>query len=208
MAVITISHQLGSCGREIGKALAQKLGLDYIDQEIVKVVAERLGISEDTATRMDEKTQSTAMRIISSLGLGSPLMIVPPDLPVETSVDEREYLEATQKVIEAAARSNRAVIAGHGANFALSKVPGVLNVFIYAPEEQRIATVMQRDKIGQKEAHEQVHRSDHDRASYIKTFYHCSWQDPLRYHLLINTGQFKVDQAVELIVQANQLRSA
>lgn len=203
MPVITISHQIGSCGREIGQALAQRLGLDYIDREIVQGAAERLGINENVAKDMDEKAQSTILRILSLIAGGPTVTMVPPD-GAELQVDERRYFQATQEVIKAACESNHAVIAGHGANFVLMGQPDVLNVFIYAPKEQRIARIMARDAVSRDEAVEQVHSNDHDRTHYIKTFYNCDWQHPSNYHLLINTGVVKAKLAVDIIAQAAQ----
>lgn len=201
MPVITISHQVGSGGREIGQALAQRLGLDYIDREIVQGVAQRLGINENIAEDMDGKAQSTILRILSLIAGGPTVTMVPPD-GSEMQVDERRYFQATQEVIAAACESNHAVIAGHGANFALRGKPEVLDVFIYAPREQRIATIMARDNLTHEQAAEQVHSSDHDRIHYIKTYYNCDWQHPSNYHLLINTGMLKPKLAVEIIAQA------
>ena len=200
MTIITISHEIGSGGREIGQAVATRLGFDYVDKQVVQEVAQNLGISEQTATRMDEKAQSAAMRILSSLSVGTSLLIVPPD-GSEIAPDEREYAAATQKVIEGAAATRNVVIAGHGANFALYGRPGVFSVFIHKPKSQRVTTLMQRDGIGRDEAEKQVNQNDHDRAHYVKTFYHHHWHDASHYQLAIDTSVISPEQAVNLIVQ-------
>ena len=202
MAIITISHQIGSGGREIGQAVAQKLGMDYVDREIVAGVARKLGISEEMAFDMDEKAQGLVARLLSVFNVGSTYMIAPTFEQAELPPDEKEYQDATRKTIEAAAASNRAVIAGHGANMALAGKHGVLHVYIYAPKEQRTATLMARDGIGKAEGVQKMQENDRDRAQYIKTFYNAHWQDPLNYHLMINTAVVKPDLAVELISQA------
>lgn len=199
MPVITISHQVGSHGREIGQAVAKRLNLDYIDRQVVQAAAQQLGISEDEATEMDGKAQSTAVRILSLIAGGPDTLIVPP-VNGEVTVDDRKYFQATRKVLEASATSNRVVIAGHGANFALTNKQS-LSVYIYAPQEQRITTLMGRDKINHHEAEHQIVHNDQDRARYIKTFYNADWYKPTNYHLMINTGLVRQDVAVELIVQ-------
>jgi cytidylate kinase len=201
MPIITISHQMGSGGREIGQAVAKQLGLAYIDREIVAGVAQQLGIREDTALDMDEKAQSTVLHILSFFANG-PQLGITPLVPDEMPVDEHEYFEATRKVISAAVSSGRAVIAGHGANFALKERSDTLNIFIYAPKEQRIATIISRDHVNHEKAADLIHNNDHDRGHYIKTFYGAEWQNPLNYQLMINTGKVRPALAVEFIVQA------
>lgn len=205
MPIITISHQIGSGGREIGQAVARSLGLDYIDQQIIQGVAKQLGINENVALEMDEKAQSTVMRVLSAVTGGLQTSVVPYVYTGENAaVDEKEYLEATRKVIEAAAVSNHAVIAGHGANFALLGRPSVLNIYLYALKEKRIQTLMQRDNLNSSQAAEQVQHNDHDRAHYVKIFYNAEWQNPIHYHLMLNTGVVKPRLATEIIVQAAQ----
>jgi cytidylate kinase len=107
-------------------------------------------------------------------------------------------------VIETAARTNRTVIAGHGANFALAGRPGVLHVFIYAPAEQRITAIMEREQVDRPEATRRVNRSDHDRAHYVKRFYRMDWRDPSYYDLMINTAHIQPDCVVDLLIAAWQ----
>src|SRR5689334_22244487 len=107
MAVVTISHQIGSGGRAIGQRVAQILGYPYIDQEIVQEVATRLGVTEDEAVEHDEKTESLISQVLSSLGynsLGGPSVLneeVAAEITRQNWVNNKEYQQTTQNVIEA-----------------------------------------------------------------------------------------------------------
>ncbi len=209
MTVVTISHQIASGGREIGQALASQLGIFYLDRQIISKVAQKLGISETTATEMDEKSESLIWRIVTSITSSYQPMVdgmaafAGVKVPSDDSVTNLQYFQVFQKVIEAAANTNQVIIAGHGANFALAGSNNVLNLYIYAPTSQRVATLMQRNHItSSQEALLQIKRNDQERAHYIKTFYQADWRDPLYYHIMLNTSVINNGLAVELIEKA------
>ncbi len=210
MAVITISHQIGSGGREIGQRVAQTLGYPYIDQEIVQGVAARLGVSEDEAVNHDEKTDSLISQIIASLGynsLGGPAVLneeVADQITRQSWLDNSKYQEATQNVIETMSAKGNVVIAGHGANFYLEGRKGVLSVFIYAAAPKRIKTLMARDQLDQAKATRVVHDNDNARSHFIKTLYKADWCDRAHYLLLVNTSLASKELATDLIVRAAQ----
>jgi cytidylate kinase len=204
MTVITIAYQIGSGGRQIGQALAKRLDLDYIDREIVQGVAQQLHVSEEAAARLDERARGLVTRMLLLLSSTGEMALYAPPPERNLQIDEAAYFKTTRAVIEAAARTNRAVIAGHGANFALAGRPGVLHVFIYAPAEQRITAIMEREQVDRPEATRRVNRSDHDRAHYVKRFYRMDWRDPSYYDLMINTAHIQPDCVVDLLIAAWQ----
>ena len=210
MAVITISHQIGSCGREIGQKVAQKMGYPYVDREIVQGVAARLGVTEDEASDHDEKADSLISQIIGSLGytsLGGPTILneeMAAQVGTDSYLDTAKYHKATQQVIETVSAQGNVVIAGHGAKFYLEGRPGVLSVFIYAGTDKRVKTIMERDHLDYNRAAKVVHDNDHARSHYIKTLYHADWSDRQNYLLLINTSLASPELAANLIVKAAQ----
>jgi CMP/dCMP kinase len=202
MTVITISHEIGSGGRMIGAAVARDLGLTYIDRQIVQQVAQRLNLREEVAAHHDEHADGPVDQILRAFADAPTLFMGAPPLEPDLRVDELACHRATQAAIIAAARSNLALIAGHGANFALAGCLGVLNVFIYAPVERRAATLAARDGLSLDEARQQVARSDQSRASYIQHRYHARWQEPEHYHLMLNSTTLGEDHCAEIIAAA------
>jgi len=202
MTVITISHEIGSGGRAIGQAVARELNLTYIDREIVREVARRLNLREEVAALRDEHAEGLADQILRAFADGPTIYLGAPPLEPDLRVDEAACHQATRAVIAAAARSNLALIAGHGANFALADHLGVMNVFIYAPAARRAETVAAREGLGHEEAARQVAESDQSRATYVRRRYHASWQDPAHYHLMLNTAALDEGRCAEIIVAA------
>lgn len=205
MAAVTIEYQMGCGGRAIGRLLAERLGFDYVDRQIVQGVARELQIAEDAADLHDERVAGLLERTLTLLQAPGPLTWMPPSVDNQwATIDEHVYHCTTCQVIEAAARRQRVLIVGHGASFALAGRAGVMHVRLHAPLEQRVQTVMQRLQIDHAQARRRVTESDHDRARYIRHFYQANWHDAEHYHLMIDTAIFEPEQVVDLIARAWQ----
>lgn len=202
MPIITIAHQLGSGGREIGQMVAQKLNLPFINHQVVQEVASELGISVSEAEDLHEKADNVINQVFSlfRFNLTGPLTTKQPVQQIETI----PYQEATKVVLGRIAATGNIVIIGHGANFYLAGRPEVLSVFIYAPAAHRVKVVMERDQISQAEAARQIQQNDASRAHYIRSFYGADWRDPDEYHLMLNTAIYPPESAADLVVQATQ----
>jgi cytidylate kinase len=199
MAVITVAYQVGSQGRTIGQQLADRLGLDYVDREIVQGVAERLHVSEEAASQWDERVERLVTRLLTVLGSARQStypVYVPASEPI---LNEQVYFETMRAVIEAAGATNHVLIVGHGANFVLGDRPGVLHLFLYTARERRIETFAAREQVSRAEAERLVDRNDHDRALYVKRFYRRDWRDPTSYHMMVNTAMLPLPQIVDLL---------
>src|SRR5437870_9700775 len=108
MRAITISREYGSGGGEIATRLAQRLGWQLIDHEVVVRVAQKLHVSEEEAEEYDERVESLAARIFKSLRLVYPTMPVVVEIPL--TMDSRAFYKARCQIIEGAVVSGAAVI--------------------------------------------------------------------------------------------------
>src|SRR5258707_1929109 len=119
MRAITISREYGSGGGEIAVRLAQRLGWQLVDHEVVVEVANALGVSEAEAEAHDEHVEGLASRLLSSLQLVEPIMLVgSATLP---DADERKYRDALYSVVEAAVAQGHVVIVGRGSQMLLAQ---------------------------------------------------------------------------------------
>ncbi|TFG68701.1 MAG: cytidylate kinase-like family protein, partial [Anaerolineales bacterium] len=94
------------------------------------------------------------------------------------------------------------VIVGRGGQAVLRDKPGVLHVRITAPQGARALRVKERDNIPFTQAIEMVHAKDQAAIDYLQRFFGINWENPLQYHLIINTGWWELEDATELIVNA------
>ena len=224
--VITVSRQLGSRGSYIATEVAEKLGLRYIDREILKRAAEKAGYPDEKMVALleqKERVPGLLERIVTSLNAMPMIPTIPSATMREGSTYQREmaamvaqeflnqerreaageaYAELIQMVIQEYAESGDVVIAGRGGQVVLKDYPDVLHVQVQAPVEVRIKNLMERTGVDYDEAEQQVIHSDRQRTRYMKHFYDVTWDDPGLYHFVINTGKTSQDMAVYLISKA------
>ncbi|WP_376795007.1 AAA family ATPase [Thermogemmatispora sp.] len=205
--VITITRQLGSGGSEVGRLVARRTGLRYLDRQIITEVARRLGVDMREARRLDEYTAGVAAQILEAVRASQPFTLNYAGLLGQTGRslqqrDEVAYLHLTQKVILEMATQGNVVIVGRGSQFLLQHAPRTLHVAIFAPLAQRLERVMNALRVDQRRARELIEQRDYDYGAYLRRYYGSDGQQPGLYHLLINTGLFSFEQAADLVCQA------
>lgn len=205
MRAITISREYGSGGGEIAARLAQRLGWQLVDHEVVVEVSKALGVSEAEAAARDEHTEGLVARLLGSLQLIEPVMLVgSATLP---EADEQKYRDALYNVVEAAVRQGHVVIVGRGSQILLAKRRDVLHARIIAPLELRTAYVMRREGLNENDARARIQLKDRDRIRYLQAEHHQSPEDAHLYDLVVNTGIIDLDSAVDLIVLALECKA-
>lgn len=206
MPVVTVSRQYASGGGEIAQRVAEKLGAELLDRELIHEVAQRLGLPEDVVIEHDERGETIIARLVNALRVSYPDASSPPDL-FETPGDfpdlsNRAYVQVIEQVIQEAARSDNGVIVGRGSQFVLRNHPRTLHVHVYAPFDLRVQAIMVQQSVPRNEAERVVRDFDGARARYARHFYHADWQGPEHYHLLVNAGTLERELATDLIVTA------
>jgi len=200
MRAVTISREYGSGGGEIAARLAERLGWQLIDHEVVVRVAQELGITIDEAEAHDERAESLVSRILTSMQAIEPAVFV--NSQVSLISDERVYRDALHSVVEAAANTGHVVIVGRGSQVLLATWRDVLHVRIIAPFEQRVDYVMRREGLSQAAANSRIQLKERDRIRYVQAEHRQDPQEPHLYDLVINTAVLDLDSAVDLIVLA------
>jgi cytidylate kinase len=208
MPVITVSRLTGSGGAEIGQRLAEHLQASYLNTEIIRDVAHRLGISEATAAEHDERAEAFIERLARVLWMADPHLApvggypqgAAPAIPFASTTEA--FVDMTRQVVREAARTGNAVIFGHGAQFILAQQPGVLHVRFVAPLSFRVERVMRRANLTRTDAERRVRDEDQRRASYIRQFYHADWQAPDPFHVILNTALWDEERCIRLVLQA------
>jgi cytidylate kinase len=111
-------------------------------------------------------------------------------------------VKQTAETILGLAELGGAILIGRAGNIITAKLPHVLQVRLVAPLEQRIARVTQDQGLTAAEARDFCLREGQGRERYLKKYFHADINDPLRYHLVINTGLVSYDLAARLIESA------
>lgn len=121
--VVTISHQFGSGGAEIGRIVARECALDYVDHEIIDEVAYRLGVNMQQVEHQDEQTSGTVGHILEAIQSSNPFAVNYSTLfgsaPSPAQSRDGAYLHLTQKVLLEVATRGNCVLIGRGGQFLL-----------------------------------------------------------------------------------------
>ena len=137
--IITIGREYGSGGREIGKLVADKLGVPFYDKEILTRAAEESGLCHELLERHDEKNTVSGMLAGSA---GASLHVGAGGMGLQMPLNQRVFLAQFDAITKIAAEGP-GVIVGRCADYVLKDRPGVTHIFIYASEERRIARMVE-----------------------------------------------------------------
>lgn len=218
--VVTVARTLGAGGELIGRAVADRLGFRFVDEEIVARAAEKENV--DPAAIADvERRKPFFARLFESFGRGSALeaatvggMVVNPGLyfpegfgpgdpgdPAALDLPER-YRDLIREAIVEFAAAGRVVIHAHAAGMALAGQPGLLRVLVTAPAGIRAERLAAGRGLDPKQAEKAIRDSDRDRRDYFRRFHQIDAEEPTDYDLVLNTEVVSPERAVAAIVAA------
>ena len=184
MAIITISHQMGAGGPEIGMALGQRLGFHYVDQELISDAVRRYGVAEEKLSHLDETKPSLFERF---------------------DTETRYYITVLQTTLLEFAEADNVVLMGRGGQWLLRGIPHVLRVRIIAPFEQRVRRWIKRtteltgETPNQRAVVDLIRRGDGEKSGRMRYLYEVDLADPTLYEVVVNTEKLKCEAVVEMI---------
>ncbi len=203
-SVITIGRQYGSGGREIGQKLAQLLGIQCYDNELLDRAAKDSGICQELFENHDEKpTNSFLYSLVMdtySMGYASAALS---GMPINHKVFLAQF-----NAIKKLADEGPCIMVGRCADYALEEYPNAISVFIYADMDKRIRRIAERHNLTDAKAKEAIQKTDKQRASYYNYYTNKRWGDIASYDLCVNSSFLGVDGTVRLLRQFVEDREA
>jgi cytidylate kinase len=195
--LVCISRAAGAGGEEIGWAVAQQLGLPYVDEQIIDLAAERAGVDPDVVAEA-EAQKSLVTRVVEAMdSLGALAMH-----PSRLSQPSRRSLRALiRDTLAQVAERGPAVIVAHAASVALGPRPDILRVLVTGSPKAR-ADRLHELGISLEDAMATIEESDRSRQQYLQSFYGVSEEGPMHYDLVINTDRLGVEGGVAAILAA------
>ena len=167
--IITISRTHGSRGKFIGELLAKKLNIPYYYKELTAIAAEESGLDKEFISKINQKEN-----LLHDLYL--------------TTTPVKYAIEAQEKVIKQIASQGSCVIVGRAADYILRNNKELIRIFIYAPEEYRIKSVMEMYGDSKEEAKKNISKSDKNRSSYYKIISNTTFGNVNNYDLCIDSS--------------------
>ena len=190
---ITIGRQFGSGGREIGKKIAETLGIDYYDKELLAIAAKESGLSHQFLQNYDEKPTNS---FLYSLVMGQQNLLG----GVQGTTVEQLAAKAQRDAVLSVAEKGSCVIVGRCADYILRDRPGLVRIFICSDWDWRIEHICDRDGVTPKEAEEKMRKMDKSRASYYSFHTDRSWSSAGTYDLCLNSAKLGIDGTAETIL--------
>jgi cytidylate kinase len=202
--VVTISSLYGTNDTEIGRGVAERLGVGFLDrEEIPKEVADRLGVSPSLRAPIDEKPKALTDRLASVFARAP--VVAEPWAPERLDVELQRYRAEVERLLFDTAASG-AVIVGRAGTVVLQSLSGALHVRLTGPRAARVRRVMQSQGVSEVEAERLIDAHDRARDTYGRQLYGVDPADVDLYHLLIDTIAFDVQTIVDLIVSTSNAR--
>ena len=191
--IITISREFGSGGRELGKRLAEELGIHCYDHEIIELIAKEHGFDERYVANISEKCIEAAYPMTIGHRFAMP--------PVQIMDQGFQVAAAQQQIIENFAKQGDCVIVGRCADYILQDTADCLKVFIHADMAFRAKRIV--EVYGQREQspEERLRDKDKRRAAYHRFYTNMKWGHAQNYHLTLDSGVIGIDKCVDIIAE-------
>jgi CMP/dCMP kinase len=199
--LITISRQFGAGGSEVARRVAAALGWRVVDNELVEQVAARAGLSAERVAQCDERVPTFVERLARTLAAATPDVFPPPDSArAVMDMPEAEVVRITETVVAEIAAQGRVVLVGRAAPAVLGREADAFHVKLVAPRPFRIQVAATRLCCDPTHAAAVLDETDRMRARYTREYYRRDWEDPVNFHMVLNTGMLGFDGATEVVV--------
>jgi cytidylate kinase len=197
---VCISHATGASGAAVGRAVAERLGFRYVDDEVIAEAAEWAEI--DPALVVDaERRRPLAARLLGHVAEGTSAQRLPSGQWTRTAPTDADLRALITDVLRSFAERGSVVIVSHAASFALTGGEA-LRVLVTASDETRAQRVSEANGTDERDAARQVRKEDGARADYLKRFYAVDRELPTHFDIVINTDVMTPDKAADVIAAA------
>jgi cytidylate kinase len=203
MHVVTISATYGAGGTVVGPAVAERLGVPFVDRAIPVTVASDLGITVDDALSRDETVKGWVSRMLAATAPLSAEWMVGPDQVRTALLSDVSVLRCTEGAIRKACTEG-GVLLGRAAAIVLREHPHAFHVRLDGDPERRVRQATQLLGVPEYEARDAMVRNDKARVAYVRHFYGANPADPEHYDLVLDSTRVPLETCTEIIVAAAQ----
>lgn len=190
--VISIVRQFGSLGRQVGKQVAEIMGYNYYDRDIIEKAAIHLGKNVDELAKYEGHSPGYN-RMIAPLGYGS-------------DSKQMQLFEVEKSIILEHAQYEDCVIIGRGSDYILKDKTNAINVFVYAPYQERMLNCMDELNLSHEDAAKYIDKVDKARRGFYKMIGGSSWDSMQNRDLMIDSSKLGVRETAEVIAEYASLR--
>ena len=203
MAVITITREMATGGKELGRLLAKRLDYRYVDKSLFQNIAEDLNVSERTLESFEKSRRyhmsNTFAKVFSTSYIER---IVGYDKSV---VYEEEYQKSLETLLLGTAREDNVVIIGRAAYFFLKDMKNCCHIRLVAPMDWKKKYALENYKISPDHVRKFIEKRDRNLQWFRRSICGAGFDDSLLFHLTLNMSRIPIEKSVELIMSVANL---
>lgn len=194
--IITIGRQFGSGGHEIGNLLATRLDIPLYDNNLVRMVAKKLDIREETARAVDETTLNSFLAgyVLTPIDYSKNAG----DIEAIQPLNEQVFALQTEIIQKLAARGS-CVIVGRCADYVLKDYENCIDVFICADKEERIKRIAERYDMSERKAVDKIAKIDRERRYYYESHTGMEWGSKDTHQIVMNASRLGIEKTVDML---------
>ena len=183
---VTITRQFGSLGRPIAKRMSELLNIEYYDRDIVDMTAKKLNLPVSEVIDNEESAKSAFFKMRYPFGSGT------------TQLQDSIYL-AQQRIIMDFVKHQSCIVVGRCSDYILQNMENCINIFIYAPYEQRLRNCIEDLHLTPTEAKKMIEEVDRARDAYHKQIAGYLPNDLSSKHIMIDSSLLGVEGTAEFL---------
>ena len=194
--IITIGREFGSGGRELGRKLAETLGYEYYDKEIITEISKRTELSERYVHEIIEKNPHELFPIT----IGHSFTYI----DVYTLERQQSVLREKENVLKEMADKSNCVIVGRCADYILKEY-NPYRIFVCADAKTKLERCrahesgIEHEHLSDKKLLKMMKNIDRHRARYYEFCTNKEWGDRLNYDICVNTSSVSIDETVKAL---------
>ncbi len=180
MPIVAITREIGSLGTYVGMAVAERLGYEFVREDITREAAQEYGVPEERLVGVVEER---------------------PGLFEAMTRSTRHYQAFVEAEVLQAALRETVVIVGRWSTFLLRGIAHAVRVRVCAPPAIRSARLMERLTIDRRAARRRIEAYDRGVRARIRQLFDADWSDPLHYDASITTSAVRLETAVDAVLR-------
>ncbi len=190
--VITIARQYGSGGHDIGRMIADALGIPFCDSSMMEMVARESGFSESTVREYDQRLPHPLLYEMITQDFS---------VPMERSLSTKDALFVAQsRVIRRLASEGSCVIVGRCSDFVLRDRPNCIHIYLHASQEYKVRRAIDHYGVSPEKASSYVEAQNAARRAHYSYYTGKRWEDIRNYHAVFDTSKVSADDICSTVI--------
>ena len=197
MPVVTISRQFGAGGRTLGRLIADQVGYDFVDEEIVQMVAKKARVSTNWVESIEKEAGGRLLKYMTRFVPRGFIDMILDDQ--RGYIDEVIYVDLLHQIINRLADEGNVVIIGRGSQYILRERKDAFHVLLVAKKSDRVKFMETHYDLSPKEAGVVVNQKDKRRVNLYRKFGKEDYDRPYLYHLVVNSSNQDLEVAARIV---------